>query len=98
MGLGVLAAWARAGDGRDAAVSGFLGRYATHPRWGVPILFVVLSSAYKIVGVFGAGTAVDFLENKVFGNTAAQAPLDVRSSPDALACGRRTTRAKGPSA
>ena len=34
VGLGALGVWARAGDGRDAATSSFLGRYATHPRWG----------------------------------------------------------------
>jgi small GTP-binding protein len=84
VGLVALAAWMRAGDRKDAAVSGFLGRYATHPRWGVPILFVVLFFAYKVVGVFGAGTAVDFLENNVFGNAAAIAKLDVVQSPAAL--------------
>jgi Fe2+ transport system protein B len=84
VGLAALATWSRAGDRRDAAVSGFLGRYATHPRWGVPILVVVLFFAYKIVGVFGAGTAVDFLENEVFGNAAAIAKLDVVEPPAAL--------------
>src|SRR6202044_2695155 len=49
-----------------------------------PTLFVVLFSAYKIVGRFGAGPAVDFLENKVFGNAAAIAPLGTPQSPDAL--------------
>src|SRR5581483_5967820 len=29
--------------------------------------------AYKVVGVFGAGTAVDFLEHRVFGAVNAQA-------------------------
>ncbi|HEY2509630.1 MAG TPA: ferrous iron transporter B [Polyangiaceae bacterium] len=84
VGLATLAWGARAGDTRDAAMSGFLGRYATHPRWGVPILFVVLFFAYKVVGVFGAGTAVDFLENEVFGNVAAAAPLGTVSTPAAL--------------
>jgi Fe2+ transport system protein B len=84
VGLAVLAVWAKAGDRRDAAVSSFLGRYATHPRWGVPILAVVLFFAYKIVGVFGAGTAVDFLENKVFGNVAAEASLAQVQTPLAL--------------
>src|SRR5262249_14596435 len=76
VGLLALVAAARAGDGRDAAISRGLGRYATHPRWGVPILAVVLFFAYKVVGVFGAGTAVDFLENRVFGGVAAEAMLD----------------------
>ena len=83
-GLAALAVWARAGDARDAAISGFIGRYATHPRWGVPILVVVLFFAYKIVGVFGAGTAVDFLENKVFGNASAVARLDAPVPASAL--------------
>ncbi|MFN0152728.1 MAG: ferrous iron transport protein B [bacterium] len=43
-----------------------LGRITTHPVWGVPFLLAVLYATYQIVGVFGAGTAVDFLENTVF--------------------------------
>ena len=53
---------------------------------GVLILAVVLFFAW--LGrrvVFGAGTAVDFLENKVFGNVAAQAALaDTVQTPLAL--------------
>lgn len=55
------------GDG--SAASGFarrLGTWSTHPLWGLPILAVVLAVAYLFVGDFGAGTAVDFLENTVF--------------------------------
>ena len=48
-------------------ISDFLGKYSVHPFWGVPILFGVLYLMYEIVGVFGAGTLVDFLENVVFG-------------------------------
>jgi ferrous iron transport protein B len=44
-----------------------LDHWALHPVWGLPILAVVLYSMYLFVGVFGAGTAVDFLENVVFG-------------------------------
>jgi small GTP-binding protein len=73
-GLATLAAWSASGDRRDALVSRFLGRYATHPTWGLPILAVVLFFAYKVVGVFGAGTAVDFLENRVFGDAQAATP------------------------
>jgi Fe2+ transport system protein B len=83
-GLAALGVAARAGDSRDAAVSSFIGRYATHPRWGVPILLVVLFFAYKVVGVFGAGTAVDFLENRVFGSAVAIAPLGTVSPESAL--------------
>jgi ferrous iron transport protein B len=44
-----------------------LDRLALHPLWGLPILGVVLYVMYLFVGVFGAGTAVDFLEQQVFG-------------------------------
>jgi len=43
-----------------------LGGWSTHPFWGVPFLAAVLFLAYEFVGVFGAGTAVDFLEHTVF--------------------------------
>ena len=43
------------------------GRLSMHPVWGVPILLAVLYLTYKIVGQFGAGTCVDFLESVVFG-------------------------------
>jgi len=43
-----------------------LGGWSTHPLWGVPILALVLLACYEFVGVFGAKTAVDFLENAVF--------------------------------
>ncbi|HEY6101385.1 MAG TPA: ferrous iron transport protein B, partial [Anaeromyxobacter sp.] len=59
----------RKGDGSAASTFGRrLAAWSTHPWWGVPILFAVLFVAYEFVGVFGAGTAVDFLENTVFQN------------------------------
>jgi Fe2+ transport system protein B len=75
-GVGALAMALRAGPTRDAALSSAIGRAATHPRWGLGVLAVVLLLAYKVVGVFGAGTAVDFIENRVFGSTIAQVALD----------------------
>lgn len=48
-------------------ISEFLGHYSVHPFWGVPILLLVLYGMYEIVGVFGAGTLVDFMESVVFG-------------------------------
>ena len=77
-----LAAWA--GDARDARMSQWLGRMTTHPVWGLPVLAVVLLFAYKVVGVFGAGTAVDFVENRIFGAVVAQAALDAPRGADAL--------------
>ncbi|MFQ5706538.1 MAG: ferrous iron transport protein B [bacterium] len=47
--------------------SDFLGRLSMHPVWGVPVLLAVLYGLYQFVGVFGAGTLVDFLEGTVFG-------------------------------
>lgn len=44
-----------------------IGKLSMHPIWGIPILLAVLYITYKIVGEFGAGTCVDFLENVVFG-------------------------------
>jgi ferrous iron transport protein B len=44
-----------------------LGQWAMHPVWGVPFLLAVLFGMYQFVGVFGAGTAVDLLEGKIFG-------------------------------
>jgi ferrous iron transport protein B len=38
-----------------------------HPVWGIPVLLLVLAFMYEFVGVFGAGTSVDFLEEVVFG-------------------------------
>jgi ferrous iron transport protein B len=43
-----------------------LGAWSTHPLWGLPFLAAILWAAYEFVGVFGAGTAVDFLEHTVF--------------------------------
>lgn len=43
-----------------------LGRLATHPIAGLPVLALVLYGLYLFVGVFGAGTLVDFLEGQVF--------------------------------
>lgn len=83
-GIAVLVLALRTGDRKDAAMSSAVGRWATHPLWGLPILALVLLLAYKVVGVFGAGTAVDFVENKVFGGVAAQASLEAPQPPSAL--------------
>jgi ferrous iron transport protein B len=48
------------------AFSRRLGRLAVHPVWGWPILAGALWALYEFVGVFGAGTLVDFFETDVF--------------------------------
>jgi len=53
--------------GEVSAVADRLGRWCREPLTGFPILFGVLLFMYYFVGVFGAGTAVDFLESTVFG-------------------------------
>ncbi len=46
----------------------FLERVTMHPLWGIPVLLAVLYLLYQLVGVFGAGTLVDFLEEVIFGS------------------------------
>ncbi|MBU2234740.1 MAG: ferrous iron transporter B, partial [Proteobacteria bacterium] len=54
-------------DKRKITLSEKLSRWAVRPLTGVPLLFIVLYfGLYQFVGVFGAGTMVDFLEKKVF--------------------------------
>ena len=48
-------------------VSKWLGDITVHPVWGFPFLFLVLYLLYEFVGVFGAGTLVDFFEEVIFG-------------------------------
>lgn len=54
-------------DQKEAGLSGFFAEKATHPLWGFLILLVVLYVIYQFVGVFGAGTLVDYMEEVVFG-------------------------------
>ena len=54
------------GGSRGAHLSRRLGRLAVHPVWGWPILAGVLWALYELVGVFGAGTLVDLVEDGLF--------------------------------
>ena len=45
----------------------FIGEISMHPLWGVPLLLLVLYGLYEFVGVFGAGTLVNFFEKIIFG-------------------------------
>jgi ferrous iron transport protein B len=42
-------------------------RMTTHPIWGLPVLALALYGMYWFVGVFGAGTLVELLEARLFG-------------------------------
>ena len=53
-----------------SAISEILGRITMHPIAAFPILIAILWVVYKLVGEFGAGTCVDFFENKVFGRSS----------------------------
>ena len=44
-----------------------LSRMMMHPIAGIPILILIIYGFYEFVGVFGAQTSVDFLEETVFG-------------------------------
>jgi ferrous iron transport protein B len=49
-------------------IAEILGRLTMHPVAALPILLIALWVIYKVVGEFGAGDCVDFLENKIFGS------------------------------
>ncbi len=51
----------------------WLDRATTHPVWGVPVLLAALYLSYLFVGVFGAKTLVDLLENGLFGKIVSPA-------------------------
>jgi ferrous iron transport protein B len=52
-----------------------LEQLTTHPLWGLPVLGIVLYAAYLFVGVFGAGTLVDLLEDGLFGRVISPAAV-----------------------
>lgn len=45
----------------------WFGRMSMHPVYGVFVLLGVLYLLYVFVGRFGAGTLVDFMQNRIFG-------------------------------
>ncbi len=55
------------GNVRQARWQERLGRAVRNPWTGLPILGVVLYTFYLVVGVFGAQTLVEFVEDGVFG-------------------------------
>lgn len=55
---------------RDVSTSALkekIGWLTMHRYWGIPFIILVLVILYELVGVFGAGTCVDFIETKIFG-------------------------------
>ncbi len=45
----------------------FIGKISMHPLWGIPLLLLVLYGLYAFVGIFGAGTLVNFCEKIILG-------------------------------
>jgi ferrous iron transport protein B len=54
-------------ESRLTSLAQWLGRAAVHPVGGFAFVTAVLAGMYYFVGVFGAGTLVDWLETGLFG-------------------------------
>jgi ferrous iron transport protein B len=63
----ILAEVYRAPAERHVSLKERLGHLMVHPVWGWPFLLAVLLALYYFVGVFGAGTLVDWMESVLFG-------------------------------
>ena len=57
----------RTGRGFRSEFAEGLDRFSTHPLGGVVLLLGILFVIYEFVGVFAAGTVVDFIQNVFFG-------------------------------
>lgn len=55
--------------GSKRNIANILGTLTMHPVLAWPMLIVVLWCIYKVVGQFGAGDSVDFVESKIFGSS-----------------------------
>lgn len=53
-------------DSEGSWLLNFIGRISMHPVYGIPVLLTVLLGIYQFVGVFGAGTLVDLVEETIF--------------------------------
>ncbi|HZI93044.1 MAG TPA: nucleoside recognition domain-containing protein, partial [Patescibacteria group bacterium] len=51
---------------QDSGLLAAMGAFTMHPIWGLPIVAAVLYTIYLFVGVFGAQTAVGWIENGLF--------------------------------
>lgn len=51
-------------------IADILGNLTMHPVIAFPLLIIILWLTYKIVGQFGAGDCVDFIESKIFGDAS----------------------------
>jgi ferrous iron transport protein B len=58
----------RRASSHERPLAHHLARITTHPVLGWPVLALVLFALYAVVGVFGAGTLVDLIEDGLFGH------------------------------
>lgn len=56
-----------AGSHLSRSIGDRVSTITMHPFWGLPVALLILLAMYGFVGVFGAGTLVDLLENGLFG-------------------------------
>ncbi len=64
---GIVADATSTDSGRGRSLAEAIGKWSVHPVAGIPILLLVLTVLYLVVGVVGAGTVVGFVEEVVFG-------------------------------
>lgn len=64
----LLASLAHASEVQQHRFRDTLGRLCMHPVFGAPILLVVLALAWLLVGKIGAGTLVDLMQTRLFGD------------------------------
>ncbi len=57
----------RKSGGQGGKALDWVGRMSMHPVYGVLVLLGVLYLLFEFVGRFGAGTLVDFMQNRIFG-------------------------------
>ncbi len=57
----------REGKGFRSRFAFGLDRFSTHPLGGALLMLGILYAIYEFVGVFAAGTVVDFIQNVIFG-------------------------------
>ncbi len=58
----------------------FIGRISMHPVYGIAVLLAVLYGLFQFVGVFGAGTLVDFVEESIFNEYINPAAIKIVES------------------
>ena len=69
LGAGFYVAYLFRNKKHTNSISSLISRLLMHPVLAFPVLAAVLWVVYKLVGEFGAGLCVDFIETNIFGDT-----------------------------